>query len=135
MVVLEHEGKSSEEQIQYSQEDSRQNTEVEALQQSASVSLGRFSSPTIGSKNNNWNGRMQDAAIVLGIDLDIFSIGAIHSWLPVSLRSLMALFLCMTSSADETELRNTMQGAYKKNRMVSLWDKGDDERELESRPR
>lgn len=79
MIVLKHEWKGSKEQVQYSQEDGRQNTEVETLEQSVSVVLSHFSYCTIGSKTNNWNGRIQDAAIVLGIDFDIFSMGAIHS--------------------------------------------------------
>jgi hypothetical protein len=39
---------------------------------------------------------MHDQSTVLGIDLDIFSMGAIHSGLPVSLRRRMAFWRSST---------------------------------------
>ena len=51
---------------------------------------------TIGSKKRSWNGRIQDHATVLGIDLDICSIGAIHLSSPLSSRSFLALLRSRT---------------------------------------
>jgi hypothetical protein len=60
------------------------------VQQLATGPPGPGNLLTIGSKNKSWNGRMHDQSTVLVIDRSIFSIGAIHSVLPVSFRKRIA---------------------------------------------
>jgi hypothetical protein len=74
--------------------------------------------PTIGSKKRSWNGRMHDHSTVLAIDLSIFSIGAIHSGLPVSFRSRIA-FRRRRTGWYVSGTKRTIRQSYEAS--ISLW--------------
>jgi hypothetical protein len=82
----------TEKQVQDAQQYGRQYAQAEALLlMLVHQPHPLHAAPTIGSKKSSWNGRMQDHSTVLAIDLSSFSIGAIHSALPVSARRRLAL--------------------------------------------
>jgi len=80
--------------VQNPKQDGRKYAKAEALEHESKPTndfSGDVALLTIGLKNRSWNGRMHDQRTVLAIDRSIFSIGAIHSWLPVSSRKRIAL--------------------------------------------
>jgi hypothetical protein len=84
----------TEKQVQDAQQYGRQYAQAQTLPADVSpptTSSLATTALTIGSKKSSWNGRMQDHSTVLAIDLSSFSIGAIHSALPVSARRRLAL--------------------------------------------
>jgi hypothetical protein len=121
MVVAEYERKGAKEEVQDPQQDGRQDAEAQALHQNrqfTNQNPTKRKRPTIGSKKRSWNGRMHDHSTVLAIDLSIFSIGAIHSGLPVSFRSRIA-FRRRRTGWYVSGTKRTIRQSYEAS--ISLW--------------